>query len=71
MREDILRILKYILRRKVKSQGQSIDFDQTMTLCKIREEKGEKTKIIFLENREKMKNFDIKFMIFRQELDLL
>ena len=27
MREDILRILKYILRRKVKSQGQSIDFD--------------------------------------------
>ena len=28
-------------------------------------------KIIFLENREKMKNFDVKFMIFRQELDLL
>ena len=42
MREDILRILKYILRRKVKIQGQSIDFDQTLTFCKIREEKGEK-----------------------------
>ena len=27
---------------KVKSQGQSIDFDQTLTLCKIREEKGSK-----------------------------
>ena len=42
MREDILRILKNIWRRKVKSQGQSIDFDYTLTLCKIKEEKGEK-----------------------------
>ena len=42
MREDILGISKYILRWKVKSQGQSIDFDQTLTLCKIREEKGDK-----------------------------
>ena len=29
MSEDILRILKKIWKRKVKSQGQSIDFDQT------------------------------------------
>ena len=28
-------------------------------------------KIIFLETREKIKNFDIKFMIFREDLDLL
>ena len=42
MREDILRILDNIWRRKVKSQGQSIDFDHTLTFCKIREEKGEK-----------------------------
>ena len=42
MREDILRILEYILRRNVKSQGQSIDFDQTSTFYKIREKKGEK-----------------------------
>ena len=42
MREDILRILKNIWRRNVKSQGQSIDFDQTLTFCKIREEKREK-----------------------------
>ena len=28
-------------------------------------------KIIFLEIREKMETFDIKFVIFRQELDLL
>ena len=42
MREDILRILKNILRRKVKSQGKSVDFDQTLTFCKIREDKDEK-----------------------------
>ena len=42
MREDILRILKIICRRKVKSQGQSIDFDYTLTFCKIIEEKGDK-----------------------------
>ena len=41
MREDILRILKIIWRRKVKSQRQSINFDQTLTFYKIREEKGE------------------------------
>ena len=28
-------------------------------------------KIIFLETRQKKENYDIKFMIFRQELDLL
>ena len=27
-------------------------------------------KIIFLETREKMENFDIKFVIFREELNL-
>ena len=42
MREDILRILETIWGRKVKSQGQSIDFDQTWTFYKILEEKGEK-----------------------------
>ena len=42
MREDILRILKNIWRRKVKSQGQSIDFDITLTSCKIKEEKVRK-----------------------------
>ena len=30
------------LETKVESQGQSIDFDQNLTFCKIREEKGEK-----------------------------
>ena len=39
MREDILRILKNIWRREVKSQNQSIDFDQTLTFYKIKEEK--------------------------------
>ena len=43
MREDILRILENIWRRKVKSQGQiSVDFDQTLTFYKIREEKVRK-----------------------------
>ena len=27
------------MRRKVKSQGQSVDFDQILIFCKIREEK--------------------------------
>ena len=54
MREDILRILNIFLRRKVKSRGQSIDFDHTLTLCKIREEKGEKIlQKIYLETKEK------------------
>ena len=42
MREDILRIEKMIRQRKVKSKGQSIDFDQMLTFYKIREEKGHK-----------------------------
>ena len=42
MRDNILRILKNIWRWKVKSQGQNIDFDQTLTFYKIKEEKGEK-----------------------------
>ena len=42
MRENIFRILENNRTRKVKSQGQSIDFDQFLTFCKIREEKGEK-----------------------------
>ena len=42
MREDILIMLKNMWRRKVKSQGQSVDFDQTLIFCKIREEKGDK-----------------------------
>ena len=33
---------KIDLEKKVKSQGQSVDFDQTWTLCKIRERKGKK-----------------------------
>ena len=28
-------------------------------------------KIIFSETREKMENFDIKFLIYREELDLV
>ena len=60
MREDILRILRNICKRKVRSYGQSVDFDETLTFCKIREEKGEKDE-----------NFDIKIMIFREKLDLL
>ena len=68
----MLRILKKILTRQVMSQGQSVDFDQILTFYKIREEKGEKYyKNKFLETREKMENFDIKFMTFREELDLL
>ena len=72
MREDILRVLKKIWRGKVKTQGQSIDLDQTLISCKIREEKGEKNiKNIFLETREKEENFDINIVIFREELDSL
>ena len=41
MKEDISRILKKIWRGKVKSQGQSVDFDETLTFYKIRDEKGE------------------------------
>ena len=68
----MLRILKYIWKRKVKSQRQSIDFDHTLTFCKIKEEKVRNiTKIIFLEIREKEENFHIKIMIFIEELDLL
>ena len=29
------------------------------------------TKMIFIETREKIENFDIKFMIFRREFDFL
>ena len=73
MEEDILRSLENMLRRKVKSQGESIDFDKTLTFYKIREEKGEKIlrKLYFSKNREKIENFDIKYVIFREELDLL
>ena len=42
MREDILRILKNIWRKKSKSQGQSVDFDHMLTFYKIREEKVRK-----------------------------
>ena len=42
MREDILRIEKMIWQRKVKSQGQRIDFDQILTFLKIRKEKESK-----------------------------
>ena len=66
MREDILRILKNIWRRKIKSRN--IDFDQTFTFYKIREEKEEK---ILQKTREKKENSDIKIKIFREELDLL
>ena len=56
MREDIFRVFKNVWRRKVKSHSQSIDFDPTLTLCKIREEKGEIiSKIIFLELERKRK----------------
>ena len=67
MIEYILRNLENNLTKKVKSQGQSIDFDQMLTLCKITEEKVDKiiTKIRYSETREKMKIFD------KQELDLL
>ena len=64
--------MKKIWRKKVKCQCQSVDFDLTLTFYKIREEKKKNImKIIFLETREKEENFDIKFMIFREELDLL
>ena len=72
MREDILRILASIWRRKVKSQGQSIDFDQTLTFLKSERKKLRKYyEIIFSETREKEKNCDIKYVIFKEELDLL
>ena len=60
-----------IWRRKFKSQGQSIDFDQTLTLYKIRKKVLNITKIIYSETREKMENFDVKYVIFIEELDLL
>ena len=50
MRKDILRMMKNIWRRRVKSQSQSIDFDQTLTIYKIREEKSEK----LLQNLQKL-----------------
>ena len=72
MREDILRILKNIWRRKVKIQGQSIDFDQTLTFYKINEEKGEKIlRKLYFQKLERKRNFDIKIVIFREELHLL
>ena len=80
MREDILRILKNIRRRKDKSQCQSVDFDQTFTFSKIREKKGEKIlrKLYFQKLERKRRIFmilnifyDIKVMIFREEVDLL
>ena len=37
MTKDIFRVLKKCLKK----QSQSIDFDPTLTFCKIREEKGE------------------------------
>ena len=48
-----------ISRRKVKSQGQNIDIDHTLTLCKIREEKGGKIlwKLYFLKLERKWKIF--------------
>ena len=68
MREDILRILKNIWRRKVKSQGQSIDFDQILTLSKIREEKSEKLlQKLYFQKLERKR----RILIFREELDLL
>ena len=36
MTEDILRILKMISQKNVKSLGQSVDFDQLLTFYKIR-----------------------------------
>ena len=42
MKEDFLKILINNFRRKVKSQGQRVDFDKTLTFYKIKEEKGEK-----------------------------
>ena len=68
MREDIFRMLENISKRKVKSQGQSIDFDQTLTFYKIREEKGEKIlQNLYFLKLEKTWRFDIKFVIFRKE----
>ena len=56
----------------MKSKGQSVDFDQMLTLWKIREEKcGKILQKLYSETREKMENYDIKYVIFREELDLL
>ena len=41
MRGDVFRVLKNVLRRKVKTQSQSIDFNPTLTFDEIREEKGD------------------------------
>ena len=41
MQEDVFRVLKNDWGRRVKSQSYSIDFDPTLTLYEIREEKGE------------------------------
>ena len=61
MREDILRIYKMIWQRKVKIQGQRIDFNWMLTFCKIRKRRRglNITKIVYSETRENMKNFDI------------
>ena len=61
-----------IWRRKLKSQGQSINFDYTLTFYKIREKKGEKIlQKLYFWKLERKENFDIKIVIFREELDLL
>ena len=57
MREAILRILENIWKRKVKSQGQSVDFDQTLTFYQIKEKKVRKyyKNFNFINYRERWK----------------
>ena len=54
MRDDILRISKMIWQRKVKSQGQNVDFDQLLTFCRIRKQKDSKILLkLYIQKLEK------------------
>ena len=72
MREDILRHLKIFGEEKSKVKVKALTLTK---LCLSIKSKRKIARIycenIFLETREKDENFDIKFMILREELDLL
>ena len=56
-------------KSKVKVKGLTLTFDFMWN--HRRKRRDDISKIIFLETREKEKNFDIKIVIFREQLDLL
>ena len=59
------------MTKKSQSQGQSNDFDHMLTSVKSKMKKVVKYYETYSETIEEMENFDIKYVIFREELDLL